>query len=190
MEPGLRWGRSQCQRSLRYQLSGRASAESRARARKSGASCGTRASRCSTSPCASNNHRSRAKDHFSRPLCKRTVDSARERPASLACLSLECGLRGFVRLRRMLLSLALVWCLHSREQYARRFPNQLRGMFSTHKIKRLSEMARESQMTRPAKDTTSTFRQPLAFNRAQQGPTVRGREVGLWFDCVSGRRRK
>jgi len=42
-----------------------------------------------------------------RPFCKRTVDSARERLASLGCVSLECGLRGFVRLRRMLLSLAL-----------------------------------------------------------------------------------
>src|ERR1700733_39346 len=42
-----------------------------------------------------------------RPFCKSTVDSARERPASLACLSLECALRGLVRLRRTLRSLAL-----------------------------------------------------------------------------------
>jgi hypothetical protein len=54
-----------------------------------------------------------------------------------------------------------------------------------HKIKRLSEMARESQMTRPTKDTPSTFRQPLAFNRAQQGPTLRSSErLGFGLLCV------
>src|SRR5713226_5146948 len=59
--PALHWGRSRCQRSLRCWLSGRASAERRARARRSGARCGTRASRCCTSSCSTNNHQGRAK---------------------------------------------------------------------------------------------------------------------------------
>lgn len=46
-------------------LSGRASAERRARIRRLGARWGTRESRCSTSPRSSNNHRSRTKDDFS-----------------------------------------------------------------------------------------------------------------------------
>jgi hypothetical protein len=114
--------------------------------------------------------------HFSivdRPFCKRTVDSARERLASLGCVSLECGLRGFVRLRRMLLSLALGWVPPLREKYARRFPNRLREIVFNAQVKWLLEMAYESQMACPSNDTSSIFRQALAFNRAQQGPTLR-----------------
>jgi hypothetical protein len=51
--------------SHRCWLSGRAPAERRARIRRLGARCGTRESRCSTSPRSSDNQQSRTKDDFS-----------------------------------------------------------------------------------------------------------------------------
>jgi hypothetical protein len=119
----------------------------------------------------------------------RAVDTAGERLASLACLFLECALRAVVRLRRMFLSLAFVLASTPESIMHAAFQSTA-GEFFNAWGQVVVEMPYESQMTRPANDTSSHF-DSIGSQPAQRGPTLRRRaEIAHWFHNVSDRRHK